>query len=160
MLRNVKVKRISPGTKIAFSNIVYRKDKRNIDKQRIDTNSRFRNFCSQKNISLIDDSNIREEHLGVKKLHLNRRGNSLFAKNLLDFIENKWISESKGDITISLEDVSNVLSLDAKQVLRGIRKSNINKLVFGQLNINSLRNKFDMLSEMIKETEITRSHTW
>ena len=66
--------------------------------------------------------------------------------------------ESKGDITISLEDVSNVLSLDAKQVLRGIRKSNINKLVFGQLNINSLRNKFDMLSEMIKETKITRSH--
>ena len=88
-LRNVKVKRISPGSKIAFSNIIYRKDKRNIDKQRIDTNSRFRNFCSQKNISLIDDSNIREEHLGVKKLHLNRRGNYLFAKNLLGFIENK-----------------------------------------------------------------------
>ena len=82
-------------------------------------------------------------------MHLNRRGNSLFAKNLLDFIENKWISESKGDITISLEDVSNVSSLDAKQVLRGIRKSKINKLVFGQLNINSLRKKLDMLSEMI-----------
>ena len=48
-----------------------------------------------------------------------------------------------------MEDVSNVSSLDAKQVLRGIRKSKINKLVFGQLNINSLRKKLDMLSEMI-----------
>ena len=88
--------------------------------------------------------------MGVRKLHLNRRGNSFFAKNLLAFIENKWISESKGDITVSLEDVSNVSTLDAKQVLRGIRKTNINKLAFGQLNINSLRNKFDMLSETIK----------
>ena len=49
-----------------------------------------------------------------------------------------------------MEDVSNVSSLDAKQVLRGIRKSNINKLVFGQLNINSLRSKHGMLSEMVK----------
>ena len=59
-------------------------------------------------------------------------------KNLLGFIENKWISESKGDIAISLEDVSNISSLDAKQVLRGIRKVNINWLVFGQLNIKFL----------------------
>ena len=51
---------------------------------------------------------------------------------------------------MSLEDFSNVSSLDVKQVLRGIRKSNINKLVFGQLNINSLRSKFDMLIKMIK----------
>ena len=69
---------------------------------------------------------------------------------MLGFIENKLISESKGYVTISLEDVSNVLSPNAKQVLRGIRKSNINKLVFGQLNINLLRNIFDMLSETIK----------
>ena len=49
-----------------------------------------------------------------------------------------------------MEDVSHVSSLDTKQVLRGIRKVNINKSVFGQLNINSLKNKFNMPSEMIK----------
>ena len=37
-----------------------------------------------------------------------------------------------------------------QQVLRGIRQSNINKIVFGKLNINSLRLKFDVLNEMIK----------
>ena len=47
----------------------------------------FRLFCDQKNIPLIANGNIKEEHLGVKKLHLNKRGNSLFAKNLLGFIE-------------------------------------------------------------------------
>ena len=49
-----------------------------------------------------------------------------------------------------MEDASNVFHSDAQQVLKGIRKSNVNKLVFGQLNINSLRNKFAMLSELIK----------
>ena len=49
-----------------------------------------------------------------------------------------------------MEDASNVSHSDAQQVLKDIRKSNVNKLVFGQLNINSLRNKFDMLSELIK----------
>ena len=59
-------KQISPGTEIAFSNNIYWKDKQNIDKQRIDTNSRLQNFCSQKNISLRDNNNTRKEHLGVK----------------------------------------------------------------------------------------------
>ena len=49
-----------------------------------------------------------------------------------------------------MEDVPNVSHSDAQQVLKGIRKSNVNKLVFGQVNINPLRNKFDMLSELIK----------
>ena len=80
-------KNLAADTKILFSNIIYQKDRPNTDKQRNDTNARFKNFCSQKNIPLIDNGNIKEEHLGVKKLHLNRRGNSLFAKNLLGFIE-------------------------------------------------------------------------
>ena len=34
--------------------------------------------------------------------------------------------------------------------LKNIRISNINKLIFGYLDINSLRNKFDHLCEQIK----------
>ena len=49
-----------------------------------------------------------------------------------------------------MEDVSNVSHSDAQQVLKDTRKSNLDKLVFGQLNVNSLRNKFDMLSELKK----------
>ena len=49
-----------------------------------------------------------------------------------------------------MEDVLNVSHSDAQQVFKDIRKSNVNELVFGQLNINTLRNKFDMLSELIK----------
>ena len=81
-----KIFKKSPNTMVTFSNII-RKDKRNLEKVQADTNSRLKNFCRQKNIYLIPNDNIKEEHLGVKKLHLNRKGNSVFAKNLLNFIE-------------------------------------------------------------------------
>ena len=76
-----KTKKISPNTKIGFSSIIFRKDRQDIEKQRSDVNTRLKNFCKQKNISFIDNSNLKEEHLGLKKLHLNRIGNSMFAKN-------------------------------------------------------------------------------
>ena len=44
------------------------------------------------------------------------------------------------DVSIYSEDVFNVSHSDSQQVLKDIRKSNVNKLIFGQLNINSLRN--------------------
>ena len=39
---------------------------------------------------------------------------------------------------------------DAKKALRNVRISNINRLILGHLNINSLRNKFGLLFEQIK----------
>ena len=39
---------------------------------------------------------------------------------------------------------------DVKKALKDIRISNMNKLIFGHLNINSLRNKFDLFSEQVK----------
>ena len=37
-----------------------------------------------------------------------------------------------------------------KKGLKDIRLSNMNKLIFGHLNINSLRKEFDLLSEQVK----------
>ena len=82
-----KTKQKSPNTVISFSNLIIRKDKKNLENLLADTNSRLKNYCSQKSLRLINHDNIKENHLGVKKLHLNRKGNSVFAKNLLNFIE-------------------------------------------------------------------------
>ena len=78
---------LSPETKHVFSNIIIRKDKPNLDKHRKDVNTRMKNFCKQKDIGLINSCNLEEHHLGTKKLHLNNKGNSAFAKNILHFIE-------------------------------------------------------------------------
>ena len=82
-----KTNKTSPNTVLTFSSIIFRKDKKNLEKTRADTNSRLKNFCRQKKINLISNDNIKEEHLGIKKRHLNRKDNSIFVKNLLSFIE-------------------------------------------------------------------------
>ena len=95
LLNNVKkilkqVKKLSPNTKVAFSSIVTRKDKKDISKTVQDTNLRLKNYCSQKNIDFIQNSNIMAEHLGIKKLHLNKKGNSLLANNFLKYLRSTF----------------------------------------------------------------------
>ena len=158
LLNNVKkivnkTKKKSPDTVLTFSNIIVWKDKNNLEKLRTVTNARFKNYCSQKKPSLIDHDNIKESHLGIKKLHLNRKGNSLFAKKVLSFIESNWIFDHDGDSFSEEYCVSNdptVSQSDVKQAFKDIRISNMNKLIFGHRNINSLRNKFDLFSEQVK----------
>ena len=58
VLNNVKkiiksVKR-SPQTKLVFSSLIVRKDKKNKYKEVLDTNAGLRNFCNQKSIDKID----------------------------------------------------------------------------------------------------------
>ena len=84
------VKRFSPQTKLVFSSLIVLKDKKNIDKEVLDTNARLKNFCNQKNIDYIDYINFKEDHLGIKKLHLDKRGNSVFAQNLLRYLPSKY----------------------------------------------------------------------
>ena len=74
-------KKLIKLAKLVFSSLVVRKDIKNIDKRVLDTNPRLRNFCNQKNIDYIDDTNIKEDHQGNKKLRLNKGGNSVLAKN-------------------------------------------------------------------------------
>ena len=43
-----KTNKTSPNTVLTFSNIIFRKDKKNLEKTRADTNSQLKNFCWQK----------------------------------------------------------------------------------------------------------------
>ena len=85
-----QVKKASQNTKIVFSSIITRKDRKNIDKKVSEVNSYLKNYCSQKNIDFIDNSNLKEEHLGQKKLHLNKKGNSILANNFLKFLRSNF----------------------------------------------------------------------
>ena len=84
--------------------------------------------------------------MGVKKSHLNRKGNSVFAKISLIF-------NYEGNLSIEENCVFNDSTFwqsDVKKALKDIRTSNSNKLTFGHLNINSSRNKFALLSAQVK----------
>ena len=74
-----KVKQIWPNTKVVFSSLITRKDKKVVE-----VNSRLKNFCAQKNIDFIDNANIKEDHLGNKKLHLNKGREHSFSKQFIE----------------------------------------------------------------------------
>ena len=80
-----KVKQISPNTKVVFSSLIIRKDKKVVE-----VNSRLKNLCAQKNIDFIDNANIKEDHLGNKKLYLNKGGNTVLANNLLKYLRSAF----------------------------------------------------------------------
>ena len=93
LLNNVKkilnqVKKLFPNTKVAFSSIVTRKDKKNISKTVQDTDSPLKTIAARK-IDSIQNSNM-EEHLGIKKLHFNKKGNFLLAHNFLKYLRSTF----------------------------------------------------------------------
>ena len=63
------------------------KDKKDIWMKVGEINQRLKNYCRQKYVDFVDNSNIVEEHLGSKKFHLNQRGNCLLAKNILKYLK-------------------------------------------------------------------------
>ena len=87
LLNNVKTKKKSPNIAISFSYVIIRKDRNNLENLALIQTQGLQTFVSKKNIGLIDNENLKDNHLGIKKLHLNRKGNTLFTKNLLNFIE-------------------------------------------------------------------------
>ena len=123
---------------------------------------------------LIDNCNLEEHHLGTEMLHLNNKGNSAFSKNILHFIE-IWIANTNilDEIRVRriLKDKPHSNLSDMRDSSEGknlvhFRKCNQNKLVIIHININSLRNKFELLTEktkgnvdilLISETKINES---
>ena len=103
-----KTSKTFSDTVLTFSNIIFRKDKKNLEKTRADTNPRLKNFCRQKKINnFISNDSLKEEHPRIIKLHLNRKGNDIFAKNLLDFIEGNRDISPLGDSYYESENSSN-----------------------------------------------------
>ena len=76
----------SPGTEIAISLCTIRKDRQGIEKKVTSCNKILRDAAFRKDTYVIDNKNIDESCLGMKKLHLNRKGTSFLANNLKNFI--------------------------------------------------------------------------
>ena len=97
--------------------------------------------------------NLEEHHLGTKTLHLNNKGNSVFANNILYFIET-WIVNTDifDEIRVRhiLKDKLYSKSSDmgdsggGKDLIQ-FGKYNQNKLVIAHVSINSLRKKYELL---------------
>ena len=72
--------------KLVFSSALLRIDKKDISKKVTDINSRLENYCLQKHLDFMDKNNKPEEHLGNRKLHLNKHGNSVLANSFKKYL--------------------------------------------------------------------------
>ena len=73
-----KISKEPLSSSIEFSSIINRKDKTYVQKALTDTNTRLKSFSIQNRSSFIDNSRIKEYHLGKRKLDLKKKGNSAF----------------------------------------------------------------------------------
>ena len=78
----------SPDTELVISSIITRRDKPGLQQKVNELNTEIKDFCRNHQLQIIDNSNLDVQCLGMKKLHLSKRGDGLFACNLLNFINN------------------------------------------------------------------------
>ena len=67
--------------KLSFSSIIVRKD-RDLEKEIKETNINLKNYCISKGFIFVHNANIKENCLKNSKLHLDRKGTTLFTKNI------------------------------------------------------------------------------
>ena len=79
------VKKESPDTEIAISGLVTRKDKPGIERKVSSLNTRLKNLCARSQLYFIENDG---SCLGKKKLHLNIKGNSILARNFVNYFDN------------------------------------------------------------------------
>ena len=72
-----KGKQTSTNAEIVISSLITRKGKKDLDKKVQDVNNSLKNYCTQTNLDYIENNNIKEEQLGNKKLHLNKKENTV-----------------------------------------------------------------------------------
>ena len=160
---------------VSISDTTVRKDKHQNKVQEIDDQLRF--LCQGKNVNFIDHSiSIKPQHLNKSRLHLTRRGTSILSTTFVREISNifhwQYLLHSPNTNEFagcykSTEYKSKVFGETSEtNHLKHIRRSNLNKLIFAHLNINSIRNKFESVVKdissnvdllMLSETKIDDS---
>ena len=145
----------SKNCHVSISNIILRNENKKISQKSQEVNTHLKELCEEKNLYLIDNNNkIKEQHLNEGKLHLNKRGYNILSSDFISKLskilnlqrdKNKTgfnAEECNSDKTSIVQKV-----IDGNRVLKSVRCTYLNKLVFAHLNISSIRNKSELLSE-------------
>ena len=98
--------------------------------------------------------------MGNRGLHLTEHGTSRLAMNDIATIRKLWnnVGYPKCDLdlksikpTETFKTIENNCEEGPLEILKKIRINNVNRVVAGHININSIRNKVDMLSSIVKD---------
>ena len=82
-----EIKNNLPETNVIISELINRDDDRMLNDKVNEVNKELSKYCDQKHkVSLLKHKNINSKALNGSKLHLNRNGTVLLAKNIIDCI--------------------------------------------------------------------------
>ena len=82
-----RIKAKSAHTKIAISSVFERTDINGMEHKVRDLNLQLKSFCDENLIDYLSHNNIDATCLGRQKLHLNKKGTRIFARNLIDYMK-------------------------------------------------------------------------
>ena len=74
------------NTELVISTVVTRGDRAGMSKRIANLNKRIKKFCAERNLQTIEHDNIDFSCLATKRLHLNKRGDSILANNFINFL--------------------------------------------------------------------------
>ena len=108
------------------------------------------------NLAFISHGNIRTRyHCNYDGLHLNDKGATLFTENIISAL-NKVAWPQSVKVNSSSKSFSDSNDISAKgnafTSTKSIKAKHPKNLVFGHLNVNSIRSKFVTIQELIKRT--------
>ena len=106
----------------------------------------MKNYCTDKGFVFADNADIKENCLNSSKIRFNRRGTTLFTKNIYRSFSSRfeWNTIRHPTITDSTNEPPLNQNIPLKK-LNELRLDNPKNLTFSYFKINSFRNKFDSL---------------
>ena len=149
------------GNSVIVSGIVPHFD--NLNNKATEVNNHLVLICAERNILFISHSESIDssKYLNKSKLHLN------FAKNFSSFLTKfDWQQQQKIDLPTSVHlnsereshaketlesNVSYNNLTSPEEQLHNLRLKSPSRLICSHLNINSLRNKFDLVANIVKD---------
>ena len=149
LMRFIKEKH--PGCKkITLSTPIIRTDNYNANKE----NERFISSLNKSDVSYITHDNIIKKHLYRDGLHLNRIGFTILAENFKSFIRRDWLlnNQIRNQSTANEANSSEYQKENSDNLTKGLkilRLKYAQNPIIAQININSIRNKFELLVSQI-----------
>ena len=142
---------------VSISNIIIQTDHKKLEEKRCEVNNLLGKSCKEKNYYFIDHSTgIKRSYLKKGKLHLNQKETKLLSDIFVKELSNvfRWHTidnlSKQFDIYDSDESLDTENAANCKTFLKSLRTSIPDIRAFAHLNINSIRNKFEMLWNQIK----------
>ena len=82
----LEITKTSKKTNVIVSSLVTRNDK--FGEKANEVNVVLSTLCQERNVGFINNDNLSKAHLNKSRLHLNRKGSSLLARNFKELVSN------------------------------------------------------------------------